>query len=47
LFRSGKTNQTLLRNRGQQGFPALSGDRLVWQETGLGGDDIFTVKLPE
>ena len=27
---------------GQQGFPALSGNRLVWQDAAFGGDDILT-----
>jgi hypothetical protein len=31
---------------GQQGFPALSGRRLVWQDAVLGGDDVFTTELP-
>ena len=31
---------------GQQGFPALSGNRLVWQDAVFGGDDIFTAELP-
>jgi hypothetical protein len=32
---------------GQQGFPALSGRRLVWQDASGGGDDIRTIELPE
>jgi hypothetical protein len=36
----------LLPERGQQGFPALSGDRIVWQDSVLGGDDIFTATIP-
>ena len=31
---------------GQQGFPALSGRRLVWQDAGAGSDDIRTFELP-
>ena len=31
---------------GQQGFPALSGRQLVWQDASLGGNDIFTAQLP-
>jgi hypothetical protein len=31
---------------GQQGFPSISGRRLVWQDAALGGDDIFTSELP-
>ena len=36
----------LLDERGQQGFPAVSGDRLVWQDAVFGGDDIMTALLP-
>lgn len=36
----------LLEERGQQGFPAVSGDRLVWQDAVFGGDDILTATLP-
>ncbi len=36
----------LMRSSGQQGFPAVSGDRLVWQDAVFGGDDIMTAKLP-
>ena len=36
----------LFRAGGQQGFPALSGRRLVWQDSGLGGDDVRTLELP-
>ncbi len=35
-----------LEERGQQGFPSISGDRLVWQDGVFGGDDIMEVKLP-
>jgi hypothetical protein len=31
---------------GQQGFPSISGRRLVWQDAAFGGDDIFTKVLP-
>ena len=34
-----------MKQRGQQGFPALSGNRLVWQESGLGGDTIFSARI--
>ena len=30
----------------QQGFPSISGDRLVWQDATYGGDDVFTARLP-
>jgi hypothetical protein len=30
----------------QQGFPSLSGRRLVWQDATYGGDDIFTATIP-
>ncbi|MCW2796580.1 MAG: Zn-dependent metalloprotease [Nocardioides sp.] len=36
----------LLPERGQQGFPSMSGDRIVWQDSVLGGDDIFTATIP-
>ncbi|GAA1165703.1 hypothetical protein GCM10009606_48860 [Nocardioides aquiterrae] len=36
----------LMDTRGQQGFPALSGDRLVWQDAVYGGDDILTATIP-
>jgi hypothetical protein len=31
---------------GQQGFPSLSGDRLVWQDAAFGGDDVLTAEVP-
>lgn len=37
----------LVDTRGQQGFPALSGDRLVWQDAVYGGDDILTATIPD
>jgi Zn-dependent metalloprotease len=40
------TIYNLLRERGQQAFPAISGDRLVWQDAVYGGDDIMTAELP-
>jgi Zn-dependent metalloprotease len=40
------TIYNLLDERGQQGFPAVSGDRLVWQDAVFGGDDIMTAELP-
>ncbi len=44
-FATGVTYEIVAR-RGQQGFPELSGSRLVWQDTALGGDDIFTGLIP-
>ena len=35
-----------LKERGQQGFPSLSGNRLVWQDGVFGGDDIMEIRLP-
>ena len=35
-----------LEERGQQGFPSMSGNRLVWQDGVFGGDDIMQVTLP-
>ncbi|QIG44569.1 hypothetical protein G5V58_18860 [Nocardioides anomalus] len=32
---------------GQQGFPSLSGDRLVWQDAAFGGDDVLTAEVPD
>ena len=32
----------LVPGGGQQGFPSLSGDRLVWQDAAFGGDDVLT-----
>ncbi len=32
---------------GQQGFPSLSGDRLVWQDAAFGGDDVLTAEIPD
>jgi Zn-dependent metalloprotease len=40
------TIYNLLQERGQQAFPAISGDRLVWQDAVYGGDDIMTAELP-
>jgi hypothetical protein len=37
----------IVADGGQQGFPALSGRRLVWQDAAFGGDDIMTTVLPE
>ena len=31
---------------GQQGFPTMSGDRIVWQDAAFGGDDILTATVP-
>ncbi|MCW2796579.1 M4 family metallopeptidase [Nocardioides sp.] len=36
----------LIPTPGQQGFPALSGDRLVWQDSVNDGDDILTATIP-
>ncbi|MCW2817036.1 MAG: Zn-dependent metalloprotease [Nocardioides sp.] len=36
----------LLPQPGQQGFPSISGDRLVWQDSVYGGDDILTATIP-
>ncbi len=43
-FASGRT-QPLVTNPGQQGFPGLSGNRLVWQDTSDRGNDILTAVL--
>jgi hypothetical protein len=32
---------------GQQGFPSLSGNRLVWQDAAFGGDDVLTAEIPD
>ena len=37
----------LVPEGGQQGFPSLSGDRLVWQDAAFGGDDVLTTELPD
>ena len=37
----------VMAQRGQQGFPVLDGRELLWQDTVLGGDDLFTGTLPE
>jgi len=36
----------LVPEGGQQGFPSLSGNRLVWQDAAFGGDDVLTTELP-
>jgi Zn-dependent metalloprotease len=36
----------LVPTAGQQGFPALSGDRIVWQDSVFDGDDILTATIP-
>jgi len=43
-----KTNKIYspVRQRGQQGFPSLSGRTLVWQDSVFGGDDIMSAALP-
>lgn len=40
------TVYNLMEESGQQGYPALSGDRLVWQDAVYGGNDILTATLP-
>lgn len=40
------TTYVALRQRGQQGFPYLSGNRIVWQDGVLGGDDVFLADVP-
>lgn len=40
------TIYSLLAQAGQQGYPAISGDRLVWQDTVFGNNDVFTATLP-
>lgn len=40
------TIYNLLAQTGQQGYPAISGDRIVWQDTVFGNNDIFTSTLP-
>ncbi len=37
----------LVPEGGQQGFPSLSGDRLVWQDAAFGGDDVLTATIPD
>ena len=37
----------LVPGGGQQGFPSLSGNRLVWQDAAFGGDDVLTTLLPD
>jgi Zn-dependent metalloprotease len=37
----------LVPGGGQQGFPSISGHRLVWQDAAFGGDDIVTTVLPD
>jgi hypothetical protein len=44
-FKTGKIYNPF-QERGQQGFPSISGDRLVWQDGVFGGDDIMEVRLP-
>ena len=36
----------LVPGGGQQGFPSLSGSRLVWQDAAFGGDDVLTAVIP-
>jgi hypothetical protein len=36
----------LVPGGGQQGFPSLSGNRLVWQDAAFGGDDVLTAEIP-
>jgi Zn-dependent metalloprotease len=44
-FKTGRIYSPL-EERGQQGFPSISGNRLVWQDGVFGGDDIMQVTLP-
>ncbi len=37
----------LVPEGGQQGFPSLSGNRLVWQDAAFGGDDVLTATIPD
>jgi Zn-dependent metalloprotease len=37
----------LVPEGGQQGFPSLSGSRLVWQDAAFGGDDVLTAAIPD
>jgi hypothetical protein len=40
------TIYNLVPTPGQQGFPAISGDRIVWQDSVYDGDDILTASIP-
>lgn len=40
------TIYNLLDQTGQQGYPAISGDRIAWQDTVFGGNDVMTALLP-
>ena len=42
---SGRTYQ-VVNHQGQQGFPYLNGNQLIWQDSIFGGDDVFTGTLP-
>ena len=42
-----KSSAIVLEQRGQQGFASIAGDRLAWQDSVSGGDDIYTAQLPE
>ena len=44
-FKTGKIYNAV-KERGQQGFPSMAGNRLVWQDGVFGGDDILSVQLP-
>jgi hypothetical protein len=37
----------LLRQPGDQAYPAMSGNRLVWQDAILAGNNIFTANVPD
>jgi hypothetical protein len=37
----------LVPEGGQQGFPSMSGNRLVWQDAAFGGDDVLTAQVPD
>jgi hypothetical protein len=44
--RKTKSNFRLLRQAGEQAYPAFSQDRLVWQDAILSGNNIFTANVP-
>jgi hypothetical protein len=46
-FATGITYDVLPGVPGQQGYPAIAGDRLVWQDSVVGADDIYTGLLPQ
>ena len=47
VYSAGTKAYTLaFAQRGQQGFPSISGRRLAWQDSASGSDDIYTALLP-